>query len=880
MSEKRTAPSYMMRIQARPGSLAEALYYKRSALPGSPWPDPAEIAPGISPSPLDDLIFHGGKTVPQMGFRNIYLGSSMDWAAGDIQLIDSAIARAMQDRRLNNVMVQYFPGATLSCDAIPSTVLTDNRPAALDEPDIQAKIIALFEAGTLGQSDLDRTIFNFILPPGTILRLGASNSQEGLGGYHGSVRTSTAGGDVTLYYSANVFSQLLGDGSQNGIVAFDQPWKNVVGTLYHELNEFRTDADVDQAIKQGNNDLLGWASRQGRECGDQPIFVANPLDEVFQEVMAADGGPRIPTQFMYSNAVHGAEGPIDAPHADTQTGAARRGTVRNRVPHIATAPSVPARSPAYGTPLEQTIDGCIGRHLDELAKPGVLSIRPGYQMAGGWFTRKPAIVVTVDRKRDDLRPDERLPETLEGYAVDVRDANPLQRIQATNPLLYREVIKQAAPELQPATFALERDLSGRRLEAATLGSIEAFRPRSALNLPYTPPDDGASLAAIEDQFTLVCHVSPDAGWTVLQPFLQGVTTTLTVGMYQCTSAHILDTLVQSLGDGRTFDLVMDHPVKDRTEDQTDDETVAALEQALGNRLNFAWALEAKNLARVNHWIYPFAYHIKVAVRDSASFWLSSGNWNNSNQPAIDPLNDPQSAIPQLKTSDRDWHVIVEHAKLSQVFESFLQHDLQVADANQGAADIAAVSAAGAQALAQLAVPQQAALSRVPKQFFAPKTITASMKVQPVLTPDNYGPAILDLINSATSTLYLQIPYITPSSEPEGVVLAGLIEAIARQMQAGLDVRVILSSFAQAGALEQLQAAGWNLSLVRIQPNLHNKGIIVDASVVAIGSQNWSGSGVSTNRDASLIIFNAEAAQYWQDVFIHDWVNMSSQQLPS
>ena len=35
--------------------------------------------------------------------------------------------------------------------------------------------------------------------------------------------------------------------------------------------------------------------------------------------------------------------------------------------------------------------------------------------------------------------------------------------------------------------------------------------------------------------------------------------------------------------------------------------------------------------------FASAYHIKVAVRDHAAFWLSSGNWQSSNQPAIDPL---------------------------------------------------------------------------------------------------------------------------------------------------------------------------------------------------------------------------------------------------
>ncbi len=63
-----------MRIQARAGSMAELKYYEKSALPGGAWPMPKVIAPGIDPSPLDDLIFHGGKVVPQMEFQNIYLG--------------------------------------------------------------------------------------------------------------------------------------------------------------------------------------------------------------------------------------------------------------------------------------------------------------------------------------------------------------------------------------------------------------------------------------------------------------------------------------------------------------------------------------------------------------------------------------------------------------------------------------------------------------------------------------------------------------------------------------------------------------------------------------------------------------------------------------
>jgi hypothetical protein len=143
------------------------------------------------------------------------------------------------------------------------------------------------------------------LPRESVLALGDSDSLNGLGGYHGSVHVQHNGRRVTLYYSANVFSE-----GTNGIPVFDAPWKNVVATLYHELNEFRTDADVKDAIETRDNDFLGWMSRSGRECGDEPIAVAAQLDLVFQEVLVANAR-KVPVQFMYSNVVHGPEGPID-----------------------------------------------------------------------------------------------------------------------------------------------------------------------------------------------------------------------------------------------------------------------------------------------------------------------------------------------------------------------------------------------------------------------------------------------------------------------------------------------------------------------------------------------------------------------------------------
>jgi hypothetical protein len=124
---------------------------------------------------------------------------------------------------------------------------------------------------------------------------------------------------TTLYYAIGVYSERLAKGQDNGIVVFDKPWKNVVATFYEELNEARTDPEVEDAIKAGNDPIaaqfLGWMSDQGEECGDFPIFESgNNLSLLMKEVPLADDKGTVPVQFQYSNAVKGPEGPIAKPH--------------------------------------------------------------------------------------------------------------------------------------------------------------------------------------------------------------------------------------------------------------------------------------------------------------------------------------------------------------------------------------------------------------------------------------------------------------------------------------------------------------------------------------------------------------------------------------
>jgi hypothetical protein len=315
-----------MNVYVRRGSTAETKY---RTLGGIPDLLPEERAPGIPPTPAHDLLYHGGKTIESLTFTNFYVGGAA-WRQSDIENIDRALAAAMSEPHLNNVMAQYFSGRPPTTTFKPSQQLPGPASQTMSQGDVEQLVSTLFTQNKLSGFDFSATVFNFMLPRGTILndnpapsashrspaaevrRRGVPHEEEadslnGLGGFHGSVQLN----GTTVYYAVGVYSETSG-GETNGIPVFEAPWKNVVATFYHELNEARTDPDVEQVIDGGRTSLLGWTSRQGEECGDFPVFEANPLTLVFQEVSLVAGGTA-PIQFQYSNFVHGPEGPVVTP---------------------------------------------------------------------------------------------------------------------------------------------------------------------------------------------------------------------------------------------------------------------------------------------------------------------------------------------------------------------------------------------------------------------------------------------------------------------------------------------------------------------------------------------------------------------------------------
>jgi hypothetical protein len=307
-----------LNVVLRPNSDAEAAY--RSTV----------LAPGFEPQPGLDLRYLGGKTIPHLTFTSVYLG---DWDAGARAQLDHALAAAMSDPHLNNVLAQYFTGTAVTSTFAGSRLYAGAVPQTVYRDTVESLVTELDGTGTFAALDLASSAVCLLLPEGAVLVDGvshgghaereepggpdddAADSKHGLGGYHGSVHVARSGGSTeTVYYAVSVYSE-----GSNGIAAFPHPWQSVCATLYHELAETRTDPDVEDAIRAGGTPdgerLLGWYSAKGGEIGDIPMAeCGGDLSLVMKDVPLADGGGTVPIQLMWSNAVGGPEGPIARPH--------------------------------------------------------------------------------------------------------------------------------------------------------------------------------------------------------------------------------------------------------------------------------------------------------------------------------------------------------------------------------------------------------------------------------------------------------------------------------------------------------------------------------------------------------------------------------------
>jgi hypothetical protein len=504
-----------------------------------------------------------------------------------------------------------------------------------------------------------------------------------------------------------------------------------------------------------------------------------------------------------------------------------------------------------------------------LSQPGVLALERGYRIRGGHLVDDREIVrATVARKIDPnlLSADENLGNLFGHENVDVVEATPLRRIFA-NPKEFGLDSKSLAELEDRAGYPfLEGAIGVKPLQSI---SAEARLRRST----YKPPK-GVPLNDIEGQIRLTCHASPDAGWKVLRSFLRQAERELVVGMYDLTAPHIGDTLANEVsGRVRRFTLTMDKKISigegTKKDDRTEGEHVSMFSRAFGSGFRYAYARTG------NHGTFFSDYHIKLAVADRKAFWLSSGSWQSSNQPKLDPLGVDKDN-PQLPLYNREWHLVGVHEAVSEVWATFLEWDFETAK-EEGDANFRNLLRANGPFVFAESRPDEFPYER----FWEPEVFNIvagrAARVVPLLTPDNYIEELIKLVDQAGTELLVQNQSLTflRSEEMQDPRYTSFTKLLAKKSHDLDQFKLIIRNPREFGgsiedALNIYGHKGFNTRKIQFQTNCHNKGIIADRRKVLVGSHNFTNAGTTANRDASLLIESEDVANYFRKIFDHDW----------
>jgi V8-like Glu-specific endopeptidase len=509
------------------------------------------------------------------------------------------------------------------------------------------------------------------------------------------------------------------------------------------------------------------------------------------------------------------------------------------VPRATVAAPAP---PVVQPPVATGIDGAVEQARQLLiGATEVIEVRKGWKFRNGWITDERSVVVVVRDKLTEakLRESGRapVPSNIGGFPVDVRPASPVARLGAEG-------------------LALSERFS---LEALRIPRIRYKGPAGA----------SALLAPFRERLTLTAHASPDAGFPQLSSFIGRTRRDFRVAMFDFGAPHIVKALTTRLKPSPRRMQITIQPGESlggdtKADDVTDAEALQKLRTAMGGRFHSGLIRPSTAGGYV-----ASSYHIKVAVRDSEEAWLSSGNWQSSNQP-----NKPTSTAAQkralLNNFNREWHVIAKGPKIAKALRAFLDHDFEKGPAPD---DVEALAFPLVELPAVLLPAEEAA--RV-ATLFEPLTVDEEMDVQLALTPDNYAEVAQDLIESARDKIFFenQSFKLLEENDEKFEALAG---ALLAKQRAGLDVRIIFRDIGDVTeSLERLKDFGFDMSKVRLHPHCHTKGIVVDKKSVLVGSHNWTNHGTVFNRDASLRINNRQVAEYFEKLFLFDWENMSRQ----
>ncbi|HKS39629.1 MAG TPA: phospholipase D-like domain-containing protein [Blastocatellia bacterium] len=392
-----------------------------------------------------------------------------------------------------------------------------------------------------------------------------------------------------------------------------------------------------------------------------------------------------------------------------------------------------------------------------------------------------------------------------------------------------------------------------------LGSIELV-PRNCRLKEYKKIKKIPTFDVTSD---FIAYASPDSTYAVTRRLLDAAKKEIIIGIYDFSADYMTEILLNALARGVKVSLMLDI-------DGKKEEEVFKKLAKFGCK-----TVPAPSCASKNARFFPSS-HEKVIVIDGTWTLVQSGNYSKNSI----PFNEKDGGDPaHFVTGNRDMGVAIRSRPLADFFSKVLVSDMKLE-----------LTAAGTEAAASLSgrksdpdlvekVPEALPPNLFPSKSFNPQ---GAIKVTPVLTPDNYMDVIPGFLESAKRSILIEQQYIR-GSHTEIIRLLTAIKA-ARDKNPNLDVRIILGKLFDQDDFQNEKTnianlkANFNLKLsdniryidLKRFVHCHNKLIIVDNEAVLISSQNWSRTGVGTNREAGVLMRYPDIARYYSKIFESDW----------
>jgi len=362
---------------------------------------------------------------------------------------------------------------------------------------------------------------------------------------------------------------------------------------------------------------------------------------------------------------------------------------------------------------------------------------------------------------------------------------------------------------------------------------------------------------------LIAYASPDSTYAVTRRLLDGAKKEIVIGIYDFTADYMKALLLSAMQRGVKVSLMLDIDSKKE-------------EQVFKDLAKFGCkTVPAPSCASKNISYFPSS-HEKVIVIDGTWTLVQSGNYSANSI----PFNEKDGGDPaHFVKGNRDMGVAIRSKPLAEFFAKVLRSDMKLELDAAGLESLEARPRKKKEPDLVEAVPELLPANLFPSKTLNPKK---TIRLTPVLTPDNYMSVVPDFLESATKSIYIEQQYIR-SKQAEVIKLLAAIKS-ARDKHPALDVRIILGKLFSADDVAKEKENVANLKKnfgLLLDKNIryidtkrfvhcHNKLIVVDDEAVLVSSQNWSNTGVGTNREAGVLMRYPDIAKYYTQIFESDW----------